>query len=158
MPQITIEYMIMIPLMIMQIFLFPLTASWIMNSWADSRQTLAIKEITSHVSSSLQQVYSALTHSSIASSTVTIESKVPEFIEGTPYIGNATFYSGLSSNSSSSLEIRFMIIGTNIESITRFPVGNDFSWQDSTFTSNSNNMIIANKLTNGSIIVSFGGI
>ncbi len=158
MPQITIEYMIMIPLMIMQIFLFPLTASWIMNSWADSRQTLAIKEITSHISSSLQQVYSALTHSSIASSTVTIESKVPEFIEGTPYIGNATFYSGLSSNSSSSLEIRFMIIGTNIESITRFPVGNDFSWQNSTFTSNSNNMIIANKLTNGSIIVSFGGI
>ena len=122
MPQITIEYMIMIPLMIMQIFLFPLTASWIMNSWADSRQTLAIKEITSHVSSSLQQVYSALTHSSIAGSTVTIESKVPKFIEGTPYIGNATFYSGLSSNSSSSLEIIFMIIGTNIESITRFPV------------------------------------
>lgn len=158
MPQITIEYMIMIPLMIMQIFLFPLTASWIMNSWADSRQTLAIKEITSHVSSSLQQVYSALTHSSIASSTVTIESKVPKFIEGTPYIGNATFYSGLSSNSSSSLEIRFMIIGTNIESITRFPVGNDFSWQNSTFTSNSNNMIIANKLNNGSIIVSFGEI
>jgi len=158
MPQITIEYMIMIPLMIMQIFLFPLTTSWIMNTWVDSRQTLAIKEITSHVSSSLQQVYSALTHSSIAGSTVTIESEVPEFIEGQPYIGNATFSSGLSSNSSSSLEIRFMIIGTNIESRSRFPVGDDFSWQDSTFTSNSNNMIFANKQSNGTITFSFGGI
>ena len=158
MTQITIEYMIMIPLMIMQIFLFPLTASWIMNTWVDSRQTLALKEIASHVSSSLQQIYSALTHSSMASSTVTIESEVPEFIEGHPYFGNATFYSGLDSNSSSSLEIRFMIIDTQIESRTRFPVGDDFSWQDSTFTSNSNNAIIAHKQTNGTITLSFGGI
>jgi len=158
MTQITIEYMIMIPLMITQIFLFPLTASWIMNTWVDTRQTLALKEITSHISSSIQQVYSALTHASLAESTVTIESEVPGFIEGHIYFGNATFYSGLTSNSSSSLEIRFMLVDTTIESRTRFPVGDDFSWQDSTFTSNSEKTIIASKLTNGTIVLSFGGI
>ena len=73
MPQITIEYMIMIPILILQIFLFPLTAGWIMDSWESSRQSLALKETLSHLSSSIQQIYSALTHSSMASSTITID-------------------------------------------------------------------------------------
>lgn len=157
MPQITIEYMIMIPILILQIFLFPFTAGWIMNTWEDSRQTLALKETTSHISSSIQQVYSSLTHTSMASSIVTIELEVPTFIEGHVYFGNASL-SGLSSNSSKSLEIRLMIIGTEIESRTTFPVGDAFSWQDSIFLSNSTaHSIIANKQSNGTILFSFGG-
>jgi hypothetical protein len=159
MPQVTIEYMIMIPIMILQIFLFPLTAGWIMNTWVDSRQSLALKETASHISSSIQQVYSALTHTSMTTGTVTTESEVPAFIEGHVYSGNATLNSGPFSNSSKILEIRLIIIGTEIESRTTFPVGEDFVWQNSIFMSNSSSRsIIANKQSNGTILFSFGGI
>ncbi len=157
MSQITIEYMIMIPILILQIFLFPVTAGWIMGTWEDSRQTLALKETTVHLSSSIQQVYSSLTHSSMASSIITIEPEVPTFIEGHVFFGNATMF-GLGSNSSKSLELRLVIIGTEIESRTRFPVGDDFLWEDSIFMSNSTtHSIIANKQSNGTILFSFGG-
>jgi hypothetical protein len=147
----------MIPILIMQIFLFPLTAGWIMNTWEDSRQTLILKETASHLSSSIQQVYSSLTHTTMVSSNITIEPEVPAFIEGHIYFGNATL-SSLSSNSSKSLEIRLMIIGTEIESRTTFPVGDDFLWLDSVFMSNSTtHSIIANKQSNGTILFSFGG-
>jgi hypothetical protein len=93
----------------------------------------------------------------MVSSNITIEPEVPAFIEGHIYFGNATL-SSLSSNSSKSLEIRLMIIGTEIESRTTFPVGDDFLWIDSVFMSNSTtHSIIANKQSNGTILFSFGG-
>ncbi|MEM2280902.1 MAG: hypothetical protein QXZ68_02800, partial [Candidatus Bathyarchaeia archaeon] len=57
MAHITIEYVIMLPILIMQILLFPLTASWLMNIWVDSRRTLALQEVASHLGSVIQQVY-----------------------------------------------------------------------------------------------------
>ena len=157
MPQITIEYMIMIPILILQIFLFPLTAGWIMSTWENSRQNLALKETTSHISSSIQQIYSALTHSSMASTTITINPEVPYFIEGKTYTGNATL-TGFSPNSTRMLEVNLYLSETEIGVTKVFPVGVDFLWQNSTFISNDpTHSIIANKLTNGTISISFGG-
>jgi hypothetical protein len=157
MPQITIEYMIMIPILILQIFLFPLTAGWIMDSWENSRQTLALKETTSHLSSSIQQIYSALTHSSMSSTTITINPEVPFFIEGKTYTANATL-SGFSPNSTRMLEVNLYVTGSEIEATKVFPVGEDFLWQDSSFISNDPaHSIIASKHTNGTIFLSFGG-
>jgi hypothetical protein len=147
----------MIPILILQIFLFPLTAGWIMSTWEDSRQILALKETTNHLSSSIQQIYSALTHSSMASTTITINPEVPHFIEGKTYTGNATL-TGLSPNSTRMLEVNMYLSETEIEITKVFPVGVDFLWQNSTFNSNDpGHSIIANKLVNGTISLSFGG-
>ena len=51
MAHITIEYVIMVPILIMQIILFPITANWLMTVWVDSRRTLALKEATSNLGS-----------------------------------------------------------------------------------------------------------
>ena len=128
-----------------------------MSTWEDSRQTLALNETISHLSSSIQQIYSALTHSSMASTTVTINPEVPFFIEGKTYTGNATL-SSLSPNSTRMLEVNLYVTGSEIEATKVFPVGEDFLWQDSTFTSNDPaHSILANKHTNGTIFLSFGG-
>ena len=159
MVQITIEYMIMIPILIMQIFLFPLTAGWIMTTWVDSRQTLALQETASHLGSSVHQMYSALNHESISAGTVTNRLEVPPFIEGYAYKGNATLRAlDPAPNSSQVLDITLRFMGGHIEATTSVTLGQNVAWQNSTFMSNSTDAsLIAAKLPNGTILLSFGG-
>ncbi len=72
MPSITIEYMIMIPVLILQIFIFPLTASVIMNTWTDSRMTIELQETAGHMSSSIQQLYYTINHGSMSNGSMKI--------------------------------------------------------------------------------------
>jgi len=159
-PQVTIEYMIMIPILIMQIFLFPLTAGWIMNTWVDSRRTLALQEAASHLGSSMQQIYSSLNHAAIAAGTVTNKLDIPPFIEGYAYVGNATLRTALDPalNSSKILDITLRLMGVSIEATTSVTLGQNVEWQqNSTFMSNSTYASInAEKQSNGVIRLSFG--
>ena len=161
MPQITIEYMIMIPMLILQIFLFPLTAGWIMTTWVDSRQTLALREIASHVGSSVHQVYSALNHEAISAGTVTNRLEIPPFIEGYAYRGNASLrvLDPAAPNSSQFLDITLRFKGSQIEATTSVTLGSNVAWdQDSAFMSNSTYAsLIAEKMVNGTILLYFEG-
>ena len=115
MTHITIEYVIMVPMLILQIFLFPLTASWLMNIWVDSRRTLALQDAASHLGSTIQQLYFALNHETISAGTATYSPGLPPFIEDYNYIGNATLrkVSG-SANSSKVLSITVTLAKTKI--------------------------------------------
>ena len=158
MPQVTIEYMIMIPIVIMQIFLFPLTTSWIMNTWVESRQNLVLRETASYLGSSIHQTYAALSHDSVSEGVVTSKLNIPASIEGKNYMGNATLSTISDFNSSKILEINLYIIDSEIVAQSSVTLGNDFEWQNSTFTSNSAySEIYAEKLSNGIISFSFGG-
>jgi hypothetical protein len=157
-PQITIEYMIMIPMLILQIFLFPLTAGWIMNTWVDSRQTLALQETASHIGSSVHQVYSALNHESISAGTVTNTLEIPPFIEGYAYTGNASLRDA-EPGSSRILDITLRFKGSQIETSTSVTLGLNVAWdQDSEFMSNlTHASLIAEKLSNNTILMYFEG-
>jgi hypothetical protein len=160
MAHITIEYVIMLPILILQIFLFPLTASWLMNIWVDSRRTLALQEAASHLGSTLQQIYFTLNHTTISAGVVTQKSNVPPFIENYPYTGKAVLRTVLDPalNSSKILKItlRLGTIGTTVT--TSVILGQRVQWKESTFVSNSTNACIrAQKFTNGTISLSFGG-
>lgn len=139
MPQVTIEYMIMIPLLIMQIFILPFTAGLIMNGWADERRTLSLQETASHIGSSIEQLYLSFNHNSIATGTFTNKLDVPSSIEGFTYTGNATLRTVLDPalNSSKILDISLRFIGTRGEAMTSVILGQNVEWQDSTFMSNS---------------------
>jgi hypothetical protein len=157
-PQITIEYMIMIPMLILQIFLFPLTAGWIMNTWVDSRQTLALQENASHLGSSIQQVYSALNHVSISTGTVRSRLEVTPFIEGYAYRGNASLREA-ETNSSQFLDITLKFMGSNIETTTSVTLGSNVNWDPaSSFYSNSTNAnLVAVKMSNDTILMYLEG-
>jgi hypothetical protein len=159
MTHITIEYMIMIPMLILQIFLFPLTASWLMNIWVDSRRTLALQEAASHLGSTIQQLYFALNHETISAGTATYSPGLPPFIEDYNYIGNATLrkVSG-SANSSKVLSITVTLAKTKITVTTLVILGPNVLWRPSVFISNSTNALVsAEKLSNGTIRLYFGG-
>ena len=160
MTHITIEYVIMIPILIMQIFLFPLTASWLMNIWVDSRRTLALQEATSHLGSTIQQLYFSLNHETISAGTATYSPGLPPFIENHHYIGNATLrtVSDPTLNSSKVLELTLKLAKTSITVTTSVILGPNILWQESTFVSNSTHACVsAEKFPNGTICLYFGG-
>jgi len=155
---ITIEYMIMIPVMILQIFLFPLTASWLMNIWVDSRRTLALQEVASHLGSTIQQLYFSLNHETISAGTATYSPGLPPFIENYNYVGNATLraVSG-SADSSKVLSITLTLAKTKIIVTTLVVLGSNVQWQDSSFVSNSTHACVsAMKNATGTITLYFG--
>lgn len=158
MTHITIEYMIMIPVLILQIFLFPLTASWLMNIWVDSRRTLALQEVASHLGSTIQQLYFSLNHETISAGTATYSPGLPPFIENYNYIGNATLraVSG-SADSSKVLSITLTLAKTKITVTTLVVLGSNVQWQDSSFVSNSTHACVsAMKNATGTITLYFG--
>ena len=161
MVQITIEYMIMIPILIMQIFLFPLTAGWIMTTWADSRQTLALQETAGHLGSSVHQIYSALNHESISAGDVTNSLEIPPFIEGYAYKGNASLrVLNPGSDSGKVLDITLRFIGNRIEYTASVTLGMNAEWdKTSEFKSNSTHAsLIAEKMQNGTVLMRFAGV
>ena len=158
MAHITIEYMIMLPMLILQIFLFPLTASWLMNIWVDSRRTLALQEAASHLGSTIQQLYFSLNHETISAGTATYSPGLPPFIENYNYVGNATLraVSG-SANSSKVLSITLTLAKTRIIVTTLVTLGPNVLWQDSSFVSNSTHACVsAMKSATGTITLYFG--
>jgi hypothetical protein len=149
--------MIMIPILILQIFLFPFAAGLIMNTWVDSRRTLALQEAASHLGSSIQQMYFSLNHTTISAGNVTNKLDIPSFIEGYPYTGNATLRTvsdpGLSAKV---LEVTLKFVGVGISASTMVTLGQNVEWRNSIFLSNSTSACLqAEKYDNGTIRLSF---
>jgi len=160
--QIAIEYMIMMPILILQIFLFPMTASLIMDNWTDYRRTIALEETAGHVGSLLQQIHSSLSHASISTGTISNDLDISPFIEGYAYIGNATLRSVVDPNSTKTLDITLHLLGTEIKAIASVKFGPDVDWvENSSFMSNSTSAgVTAQKYWNGThtvIRLSFEG-
>lgn len=156
MPQVTIEYMIMVPVMIMQILLFPIAAQVIMSTWDDSRMTIELQETAGHLGSSIQQLYYTMNHASIASGSLTVELDTPPFIEGHYY--NITLQNATNANTSIKImNVTLSLAGTNDKTSTLVTLGENADWQNNAiFLSNSTTSIIATK-SSGSIWLSFEG-
>jgi hypothetical protein len=161
MPHVTIEHMIMMPILILQIFLFPLTASWIMNIWVNSRRNLTLQEVASHLGSTIQQVYYLLNHKTM-DGTLTQETDLPLLIENVPYSGNATLRAVLdptldptgSSSKLLELTLKLSVIGTT--TTTSVLLGQNVLWLESAYVSTSpNSGVTATKSQDGTISMSF---
>ncbi len=158
MAHITIEYVIMVPILMMQIILFPITANWLMNIWVDSRRTLALKEAASNLGSAILQLYFSLNHTSIETGEVTYSPNLPPFIENYHYVGNATLRTvDAASNSSKVLQLTLTLVPTTITTTTSVILGSNVVWQQSTFVSNSTNACVTANKTNGIVTLAFGG-
>jgi hypothetical protein len=154
---ITIEYMIMIPVLIMQIFLFPLTATVIMDNWADSRVTIELQATAGHMGSSIQQLYYTMNHESVFNSSMKITLDVPPLIEGRAYTTTLSHVTHLDT-SYQIMNVTLKLIGTKDQVSTLVTLGSNIDWQENlAFNSTSHNLsLVANKTAN-SIWISFGG-
>jgi hypothetical protein len=154
---ITIEYMIMIPVLIMQIFLFPLTATVIMDTWADSRMTIELQTTAGHLSSSIQQLYYTMNHGSISDGSMKITLDVPPLIEGRAYTTTLSHVTHLDT-SYQIMNVTLKLLGTKDQTSTLVTLGPNVDWQENlAFNSTSHNLSLVASKTANSIWISFGG-
>jgi hypothetical protein len=156
MAHITIQYMILIPLLILQIFLLPYVASIMMGYWSTSSEAIALQDATSNISSSIQQLYFFLSDTLVSPGTITSNLNVPEYIGNYAYVGNATLVSVSGSNSGKLLQITLTLMGSKISTASTVATGQNVQWINSTFMSNSTNPCINGyKDSNNTIWLSF---
>jgi hypothetical protein len=150
----------MIPILILQIFLFPIVASYLMNVWVDSRRTLVLQDAATNIGSTIQQMYFALDHPTIPAGTSSDQFGLPPYIDGYWYTANATLQpSSSATNSSQVLEITVRLVTTSYEVTSSVLLGSIAQWNSTTtFESNSTDAnAYGQKLENGTIMLGFGG-
>jgi len=159
MAHVAIEYMIMIPVLIAQIILFPLAANAFMNTWVNARRTGELQNSAIVLGSVMQQMYLSLNRAVTPSGSASYFPNLPPFIENQFYTGNAVLQTmaGGGPSSSQVLKITLLINAVNVSTSTSVVLGNNAVWYNSTFMSNSNNAIVsAEKFPNGTIALWFG--
>jgi hypothetical protein len=149
--------MIMIPVLIMQIFLFPLTATAIMDNWTDSRITVELQATAGHLGSSIQQLYYTINHGSMSDGSMKITLDLPPLIEGRAYTTTLSHVTHLDT-SYQVMNVTLKFIGTKDQASSLVTLGLNVDWQENlAFNSTSNSLsLVANKTAN-SIWISFGG-
>ena len=157
MPSIALEYMIMIPILIAQIFIFPFTASVIMNTWTDSRMTIELQETAGHLSSSIQQLYSSINHESMASGSMSITLDMPPLIEGHAYTTILSHVTQLDTTYKI-MNVTLKLSGTKDQTSTIVTLGQNVGWQDNlSFNSGAQPVTLNADKSSNSIWISLGG-
>lgn len=157
MPSITLEYMIMVPVLIAQIFIFPLTASVIMNTWVDSRMTIELQKTAGHLGSSIQQLYYSMNHGSMSNGIMTITLDTPPLIEGHSYTTTLCHVTQ-PDTSYKIMNITLKLEGTKDQTSTIVTLGQNIDWQENlSFSSTANSLSLVATKTSNSIWLSLGG-
>jgi hypothetical protein len=147
----------MIPVLILQIFLFPLAASAIMDTWVDSRVTLELQTTAGHIGSSIQQLYYTINHGSISNSSMKINLDVPPLIEERAYTTTLNHVESLDT-SYQIMNVTLKLIGTKDQASTIVTLGQNVNWQENlAFNSTAHSLILTATKTANSIRISFGG-
>jgi len=150
--------MIFIPVLIAQIFLFPLTATIIMDRWEDSRQALELQQTAGNLGSSIQQLYYTMNRDTVSDGTMRIILNVPSSIDSRVYTTMLSHVVG-SETSYEIMNITLRLVGTTSQASTLVTLGPNVDWQeDLSFNSSAYSLsVVANKTAN-SIWLSFGGV
>jgi hypothetical protein len=156
MAHVTIEYMIMIPVLILQIFIFPLTATIIMDTWADSRRTLELQDAAGYLGSSIQQLYYTVNHV-IDNGTMTINLDIPPLIESLAYTTSLSHVQH-TDGSYEIMNVTLCLIGTKNRASTLVTLGPNVDWQENlAFNSTSHPLSLSAAKTADSVWLSLYG-
>jgi len=154
MPHVSMEYAIMVPILLVQVILIPMAAGWMMDVWVVRRRETALQDVASHVGSTIQQLYFSLNREEVFAGITTQAANVPPFIESIPYVITA---SGTKVENSTFIDLYLTLMGIGTTATSRVTLGPNVSWEQSTFVSNSTNASIqVEKFSNGTLSFSFG--
>jgi len=154
MPHASMEYAIMVPILLVQVILIPAATSWMMDAWVVRRRETALQDVASHIGTTIQELYFSLNREEIAAGTTTQAANVPPFIESIPYVITA---SDRKVENSTVIDLYLALMGVGISATTRVTLGPNVLWQQSTFVSNSTSASIKIvKFSNGTLSFSFG--
>jgi len=156
-PSISIEYVILIPLLFSQVIVFPFVASTMTSSWHNSQRNIELQGAADHLASTIQQLYLTINSEDILAGDINQTSPVPITVGFYPY--NATgSLSNISENSVRILTVTLTLDDVGNTATASAVLGDNVQWTDSIFRSNSADAYITvNKAEDGMLTFSFGG-
>jgi len=158
MVSITIEYVILIPLMFTQVIILPLVASTMTNSWQDSQRDVALQDIANHVASTIQQLYLTANRDEILTGNINQSTNLPVSISSYPYSVIASLSSPPDPDA-----VRVLTVTVTLDDLDNTVnavavLGSNVQWVESTLRSNSADASInVAKDADGVLTFSFGG-
>ncbi|MCW4021549.1 MAG: hypothetical protein ACOWW1_01435 [archaeon] len=159
MVNITIEYVIMIPLLFSTVIVFPLVANRITTETQEAQLRIELQDVADHMASTIQQLYLSVNSEEILTGTVTQESPVPVTVAFYPYTVEGSLYDP--GDGSAKVFTAFLTLDDVGNTVTASAVlGTNVQWVDSSFRSTSvDASIMVQKLDDAdhTIVFSFGG-
>ena len=157
MTSVTIEYVILIPLLFSQVILFPFVASTMTSSWQDSQRNLELQDAAGHLASTIQQLYLTINSENILAGNITQTSPVPVTVGSYPYDATCSL-SHPPDSSAKILKVTLTLEEVGNTATAAAVLGDNVEWTDSTLQSNSADASInVMKDEDGTLTFSFGG-
>jgi len=157
-PSVTIEYVILIPLLFTQVIVFPFVASIMTSSWQDSQRNIELQDAADHLASTIQQLYLTINNEDILAGTVTQASTLPVTVSSYPYTATGSLSSPSDPDSTRILTVTLTLdeVGNTVTAAA--VLGPNVQWTESTLRSNSANASVdVQKFSNSTLVFSFGG-
>lgn len=158
MPSVTIEYVILIPLLFTQVIVFPLVASTMTSNWQSSQRNIELQDTANHLASTIQQLYLTINGVDVLECTVTQISPLPFTIASYPYTATASL--SPSDGSARTLTVTLVMddVGNTVSTSTVLGT-NVNDWVDSTplRSTSTGAYISVQKFSNNTISFRFGG-
>lgn len=156
MPSVTIEYVILIPLLFTQVIVFPLVASTMTSSWQESQRDVALQDVANHLASTIQQLYLTVNRGEILEGNITQVVTLPQTIGNYPYIANASLSSPSDPDVSKVLTVTLTLdeLGNSVSADA--VLGSNVQWVNSILRSNSADRHIKVEKKDGNLTFSFG--
>lgn len=159
MPSVTIEYVILIPLLFTQVIVFPLVASTMTSNWQESQRSIELQGAADHLASTIQQLYLSINNDEILAGTVTQASPVPITVGSYPYTVTGSLSSPSNPESTRILAVTLTLDEVGDAATASAVLGNNVQWIDSSLRSTSVDASInVQKLddANNTLVLSFG--
>jgi hypothetical protein len=153
---VTIEYVILIPLLFTQVIVFPFVASTITSNWQNSQRDIELQDAANHLASTIQQLYLTLNRDEVLECTVTQASPVPVTVATYPY--NATCsLNDPPDGASKILTVTLTLDEVGNTATAAAVLGPNVEWVSSTMRSTSFEASINVEKEDNVLIFSFGG-
>jgi len=160
-PHVTIEYVILIPLLFTQVIVFPFVASTITSNWQNSQRNIELQDAADHLASTIQQLYLTINRDEILVGTITQESTVPVTVASYPYTATGSLIIPSAENSTRILKVTLTLDDVDNTATAAAVLGPNVQWTESTLRSTATSASInVNKFSNSThtlLTFSFGG-
>jgi hypothetical protein len=147
--------MIMVPVMILQIFLFPYVATVITDNWTNEYRTLELQDVAGHLGSSIQQLYLSINRID-TSCMMKLALDLPQSIDGYAYtvtLGHAAQID--SSYKVMNVTLQYISVKGSVSTLVT--LGDDIDWNTNSFNSTQTNLCLTATATGGNIQLTVGG-
>ncbi len=158
MPSVTIEYVIMIPLLFTQVIVFPFVASTMTSNWQNSQRNVELQDAADHLASTIQQLYLTINSQDVLTGNITQASTLPITVASYPYTATGSLSDPPDPEATKILTVTLTLDDVGNIVSANAVLGPNVQWNESTFRSTSSDASInVQKFSNGTLAFSFGG-